>query len=792
MLQLIRGLLLAVVAAAVLLAVATVALRTSLPRTEGTVVVRRLGATAEIIRDAHGVPHIHADSREDAFFALGFAHAQDRLWQMEFQRRLGAGRLAEVLGEEALPTDRFMRTLGVQRVAEATTERLDARTRGILEAYADGVNAFLEQRRGLLPPEFLLLGFEPEPWRPADTVAWSKMMAYDLSRNWTDELLRARLARVLHPDRVAELWPAYPEDAPVTLPDYAALYERLPLEETWRAAVQPLSAEAGSNAWALSGDRTRSGAPLLANDPHLGLQLPSLWYLAHLRAPGLDVIGATLPGTPTVLLGRNEHLAWGFTNTGSDVQDLFIEQVSAEDPDRYRTPDGFEPFVVRTETIRVRGGADETLTVRETRHGPVISDLGGTAEAVAAGAGAGGTELVLALAWTALRPDDLTVQAALALPFATGWEEFTRALESFHSPPQNVVYADAGGRIGFYAAGRVPIRAAGQGLAPVPGWNGRYDWVGFVPFSELPHALEPASGEIVSANQKLVPDGYPHHLTSDWAPPYRAERIEQLLAMTERHTAEGQQRIQADLLSLAARALLPAALAADTETALARRAQALLLGWDGVMDRDAAAPLIYAAWLRSFTRLVLEDDLGELTAEYAGHRPLFLLRAPAGEGEWCSDRRGGGCAELSARALREAVAWLAERHGDDPTAWRWGDEHRAALAHPVLGRTPLAWALEPRPRTGGGPFTVAAARYDPADAERPFAQTEGAGFRMVVDLGDPSASRFVIAGGQSGNPLSPWYRSLLGHWQRGEGIPMATDPAHYGPGAVTLRLEPRP
>ncbi len=763
-------------------------LRTSLPKIRGTVTLPDLTAPVEVVRDENAVPHIYAENAEDALFALGFVHAQDRLFQMDFQRRVGAGRLSEVLGEATLETDRFLRTLGVYRVAERTLPNLSAETRGALDAYAGGVNAFLEGRRGALPPEFLVLGYTPEPWKSADSLVWLKMMAWDLGGNWDDELLRARLLTVLPPKRVAELWPPYPGDAPVALPN-SALYRKLPLDALWAASPKPLPPGAGSNNWVVDGRKSVTGAPLLANDPHLGLQAPALWYFAHLSAPGLDVTGATLPGLPLVVLGRSDRVAWGFTNTGPDTQDLFIEQLDPQNPDRYRTPDGWADLRVREEVIRVKGRADVPLTVRETRHGPLLSDVDAGAVEVAAEEG---EQIALAFAWTALRDDDLSMQAGLELNQVQNWNDFTEALRDFHAPQQNIVYADVGGNIGFYAPARVPVRKNGDGLVPVPGWTGDYDWTGVIPFEGLPHAYNPPSGQIMTANHKLVPGSYPHFLTHDWAEPYRAERITALLGAQARHSLDSFRKIQADQYSGMANDFLPFLLSARVEDAEARGLQDRLAAWDGVMAADTPEPLIFSIWYGAFTRLVLEDDLGALFGDYWGFRPIFFRNVIRGQTGWCDNvetLERETCALLAATALRQAVQTLRERYGDDPERWRWGEAHYADHDHLVFADTPLARLFNLRAPTGGDAFTVNAARY--AIEGDDAAQTSGPGFRAVYDLADLERSRFIHPTGQSGNPLSRHYRNFLGRWAGVEYLPMVTARERVEDGALgTLRLLP--
>src|SRR5262245_36686386 len=597
-------------------------LRQSLPRAEGEIVLAGLSRPVEVLRDAYGIPHIFAASLDDAHFALGYVHAQDRLWQMEMNRRIAAGRLAEVLGAGALESDRFLRTLGVRHVAEANLERYDEQTRHLLDAYAAGVNAFLAGKP-VLPPEFWLTGVSPEPWSAVDSVSWTKMMAWDLGTNWRNELLRMQLAKTLPMARIYEFLPPYPGDPVAELPDLRQLYGGIEKQPTGLSSIGSADTVPGSNSWAVSGARSASGKPLLANDPHLGLSAPAIWYFAHLHAPGLDAIGGTLPGVPAILIGRNPRIAWGLTNTVSDVQDLYVERLDAR-------------FVEREELIRVRGAPDEKLAVRASRHGPVISDV------LRAALDATPRGHALALAWTALAEDDLTMQAALRLARAGDWREFNAALRDLHAPQQNVLYADADGNIGFVAAGRVPIRKPAndlKGLAPAPGWDARYDWAGYVSYDELPRAFNPAGGALVRANHKIVPPGYPHHISYEWQPPYRAQRIEALLGGGQKHTLDSFARIQMDVVSLAAKEILPRLLATTGKDEESRDALQLLAAWDGSMSADRAEPLILMAWWRELARALYADELGEAFEPNWAARAAFMVHALGTQQRWCDDVR---------------------------------------------------------------------------------------------------------------------------------------------------------
>ena len=777
-------------------------LRRSLPQTEGALTLAGLDAPVEILRDAYGIPHIYARSADDAYFALGFVHAQDRLWQMEMNRRVASGRLAELLGPKALDADRFLRTLGTRRAAEANLKNLDPATRKTLEAYAAGVNAFLATDP-VLPPEFWILRDQPEPWTPVDSIAWTKMLAWDLGGNWKNELLRMSLARTLSNERIAEFLPPYPGDGQPKLPDLHALYAglggdaaRLAVDTGRVARLLPSwqAAGVGSNNWVVSGAHSASGKPLLANDPHLGLSAPSVWYFAQLNAPGLDVIGATLPGLPGVVLGRNARIAWGFTNTGPDVQDLYIEKLAGED--QYLTPEGPRPFQRLEETIKVRGEPDQKLTVRITRHGPVVSEV------LRAARGLAPHGYVLAFAWTALAEDDASIRAALKYGRGRDWNDFIDAARDVTAPQQNAVYADVDGNIGFIAAGRVPLRRPDNdlmGLAPAPGWLAKYDWAGTIPFDQLPRSYNPANGVIVTANNKTVPPGYKYWITRGWQPPYRVDRITELLSALPRHTVSSFARIQSDVLSLPARAMLPHLLATQARTPEAKQALALLAHWDGTMSAERPEPLIFIAWWRELTRALYADELGDAFLPNWLPRARFVidvLENKGGAARWCDDVRTPAtetCGEILAASLDAALADLRRRYGADIASWRWGVAHEALHEHRPLGRVPLLarWfdITVPSP---GGPYTVNVGRNQFFNDEQPYANRHAPSLRAIYDLAAPEASLYIHSGGQSGNPLSPQYRAFTAAWARGEYIPMIAERARLeAAGVQRLTLQPR-
>jgi len=750
-------------------------LQSSLPQTAGRLTLPGLRAAVEVVRDARGVPRITASSEHDAYFALGWVHAQDRLWQMELQRRAGAGRLAEVLGASALETDKFIRTLGLYELTEASLARMPAEVTAVFEAYAAGINAWLRHREGALPPEFQILGFEPGPWRPADSLVWQRLMGLQLTGNWREELLRVRVLDRIPADKAAQLWAPYPPEAPTTL----GLVDDATAATMLAAVPEVARDHLASNIWIVDGSRTASGKPLLANDPHLGFQAPILWYLATIEAPGLTVSGATVPGLPFHLLGHNGRVAWGITTTHSDTMDLFVEKPGPQDG-TYLAPEGPLPFLTREEVIPVDGAEAVTITVRATRHGPVVSDVLGAPPADGS---------LLALSSATLQPRDMTALAFYRMNRAADVAAFREALRFFHSPQQNVAYADVAGGVGFSVPGLVPIRRRGDGLLPRPGWTGEWDWTGWVPFDELPHMAAAEGGRIVNANNKPVPDGYPHLLAAHWPEPYRAERIAAALDAAGRHDIAGAIALMYDARSPVG--LRFKALAADlvVDGDGAKAAQRLLAAWDGEMARDRPEPLIVQAWLLALQQALIADDLGELARSFTLPRPLFLELALSAAPHWCDDARtpaAESCAEIAADAFEAAVAELASRHGADIAAWRWGDVHRATFEHALFEHLPVLAGLSRLAiATEGGDFTVNRGTFT-GRGKTPFAHTHGAGLRAVYDLSDLADSRFAIATGQSGNLLSPHYDDMLEPWRDGLLLPLAAA------GDRTLILEPPP
>ncbi len=786
-----------------------VARSNSLPQTTGTLQARGLQAEVEVIRDQDAVAHIYAKSPGDAAFALGYVHAQDRLWQMQMQRHIAAGRVAELVGPAALETDKFLRTLGVARRAKAALAEFDQETIQTLQRYADGVNAYLDT--GKSAPEFWILRLPaPERWKLEDSVGWSIMMAWDLGGNWNQEILRLRLASVMDKAAIDSILLPYPGDAPLQTADYASMYRSIGLARPQGTAAAPLKLvgapppsgdrDVGSNNWVVAGERTASGKPLLANDPHLGFATPALWYLAHLNAPGLDVIGGTLPGLPTVILGRNQHIAWGFTNTGPDVQDLYLERVNPANPEQYQTPNGFVPFETRTEILKVKGAKDVSMTVRETRHGPVISE----ASIPAAKAMTGQTQYVLAFRWTALLPGDLTAQAGLKMNRAASLDEFKLALRDFHSPQQNIVFADTQGSIGMISAGRVPIRKPEndfKGQAPAPGWDARYDWAGYLPFEALPRKETNDRGWIASANEKIVPQDYPHQIGVDWALPYRAQRIDQLLDAQTRHTPETFAAIHTDDLSLAMLELKPLLTALKPDPASREKvAIDMIAAWDGRMAPDKPEPAIMAAWWRELMREVFKDEMQSLWPDIWNpnnfHQPLVAaLKGQSPQTVFC-DKRGTSqiesCDTVAIEALGRALKEISERAGSDMRTWQWGKLHAVQAEHRPFGKKALtAYFFDTVIPVGGDRFTVNQTANLVRDEARPFAAIHGASYRAIYDMANPDGGSFIQSSGQSGNLLSPRYGDYARLWGQGRRVPMRLSRAAVD-AATSERLMLRP
>ncbi|MER3556030.1 MAG: penicillin acylase family protein [Meiothermus sp.] len=742
---------------------------------DGRLALKGLSAPVEMARESSGVLHIRAETDADVFFALGVAHAQDRLWQMEFQRRVGAGRLSEVLGKATLEQDKFLRTWGFYRAAEQGYASLDAYSKTAVDAYVAGVNAYLATNPPL-PPEFKLLGYKPAPWTAADVLVWAKLMAYELSGNWRTELERqAFAAKGLSAQRMDQLRPPYPSDAATvvqaedyTLPAPPAQTPQTPPFTTLTSGdetsakrllelagtLPPLFRLPGemkaraSNNWVIAGSRTTTGKPLLANDPHLGLSAPSIWYLVDMQAPGYKAVGASFPGLPAVVIGRNERIGWGVTTVGADVMDLYMmDEVSGG----YRYKGQVEPWKVRTEVIKVKGEPDVGIKVRESRYGPVIND-------VAKNAGA----KPLSLRWTALDPTDGTMQAFIGIAKAQNWEEFKAALKYYNAPSQNFVYADTDGNIGYMAPARFPIRKPGHsGMRPVPG-DGNWDWQGYLPQEQWPQVYNPKEGFIVTANNKVTAPNYPHTISLEWEEPYRAERIRQMILAKDKLSLADMEAMQADITTPLYAAFKPVLGALNPISPGGQAWKTRLLAWDGVANAESQEATMFEAWYTELSRLPAKE-VGQPFWE----EPRYLLAAMKNGDPNCvvadaSQTYTQTCLEYAALAFEKAL----DRLGSNIP--RWGEVHRATFPHQVLTHTPLKRFSDRTVSYGGDRYTVNRASYDPAT----FTMNVGSSYREILDFSDLENSRFIHPMGQSGNLLSKEYANLLPLWQKVQYLPM--------------------
>jgi len=760
-------------------------IRRNFPAINGTINVAGLQAPVEIYRDSWGIPHIYASNSHDLFFAQGYVHAQDRFWQMEFWRRIGSGRLSEVLGKTTLEQDRFIRTIGWHRTAAQEWEQLDDEVRAVLEAYAEGVNAYISTRRGRLGLEFTILGltgvkFEPEPWSPLNTLTWAKVMAWDLGGNMDDELLRAHIAARLGTPAVSVLVPPYPDDYPVIVPHplTGATLGTLP-EAAFDLHPLGMGDDIGSNNWVIAGSRTETGMPLLANDPHLGIQMPSIWYEIGLHCDPVgpdcpyNVVGASFASSPGVIIGHNDHIAWGVTNLGPDVQDLFIERVNPENPNQYEYQGRWLDMEIVREEIKVAGEEEPVVVnVRLTRHGPIINDV------------AGGTEedwtfgwQPLALSWTALQPGTL-VRSILLLNRASNWEEFREALGYWDVPSQNFVYADVEGNIGYQAPGRIPIRAKGNGSTPVPGWTGEYEWVGYIPFDELPRAFNPPEGYIVTANNAVVKPDYPYFLSMDWAPGFRARRIVELIEADPSLSLNDIQAIQGDNSPIYAQDVLPYLRTLSSNDARLADALDLLRTWDGRAVRDSAGAALFEAFRLHLIGLTFGDELGEqLLRRARGMAGVALLDLLADEASpWFDDVSTPQVEtrdEILLKALEEAVDELTEKLGRNMARWRWGDLHTATFENQSLGQSGIGLieAIFNRgPVSVDG--TLATVNNTGYNLNEPYVVSVASSYRQIIDLRDFTHSVSMHTTGQSGHPYHPHYDDMIDPWRNIEYHPM--------------------
>ena len=801
-----------VVLAILLSAFGVVIARSSFPLTDGKIQLSGMDGSADVYRDNMGIPHIYATTLHDLFMAQGYIHAQDRFWQMDFWRHIGSGRLSEMFGDSQLETDSFLRTLGWREIAEQEFASYDPESVAIMQDYTDGVNAYLADHQGTaISLEYGILklltpGYRPEPWTPINTLTWGKAMAWDLRGNMDEEIERAILLKTLTPEQVAELFPPYPTDHPVIVPemgqvanpsssggslpnlDWASIQTKFSTLDT---LLGPTGDGVGSNSWAIAGSRTETGMPILANDPHLNIQMPSIWYQIgmHCRpvsaACQYEVAGFSFPGVPGVIIGHNQNIAWGFTNNAPDVMDLYIEKINPDKPNQYEYNGEWVDMILRTETINVGGKDPVNLTVRSTRHGPIISDVYGDLKDFNVKAGVTLPEnYAISLRWTALEPSTI-FQAIWGFDKAADWSEFRQAASKFNVPAQNLLYADVQGNIGYQMPGDIPIRKSGDGRLPVPGWTDQYEWTGYIPFDQLPYVFNPSKGYIVTANNAVVGEDYPYLITTDWNYGFRANRIVDLIT-----NAPGPidivtiQKMQGDNYDPSAATFVPLLKGLSIQSGTPNQAIALdlLKNWDYQAAMGSAPAAVFEVFWKNLLADTFNDDLPETNQPDGSSRWMEVMRnlAQQPDNSFWDDKRTTDKLEtrddILAKAFTEAVSEIEQLQGNDPAKWNWGDLHTATFANQTLGTSGIApiealFNRGPFP-TSGGQDLVNSTGWK---ANIGYSVTWLPSMRMIVDLGNLSNSITVHTTGESGHAYNPHYIDMADMWRNIQYYPMLWD-----------------
>lgn len=741
-------------------------LNSGIPNTNETLELAGVVNTVTITRDEEGIPHIVADNLNDAYFAQGYAQAQDRMFQMDMSRRLASGRLSEVVGEVAVDQDKYYLTLGLQRAAELSMKDYSEDTVALLKSFTDGINAYREKAisDNNLPTEFKVLGYEPEPWLYTDTLLMGKLMAHDLGGNWEAQAFRQYILENFSEEQALELFPTYPDD------DTAIVKYDSVNFETVADNVEMPNPENGSNNWVVAGSLTESGEPLVADDPHLSIATPSVWYVNHIKTPDYEVIGSTLAGVPGIILGQNNYGAWGVTNTNPDVQDLYIEKINPDNNNQYLYEGEWVDFEVIEYTLNTKGKEPETFEVYITKHGPVVSDLASEI----------GKQHVLSLRWTALE-STLELESVIEYNQSTDWESFEKALEKFSAPTQNFVYADKKGNIAYKANGLIPIRK-GDGLLPVPGWESEYEWTGYIPYNELPRSVNPESGYILSANYKVTDETYPYHISNQWAQPYRHYRIDEVLSQGNDFTVEDMIALQNDTKNLRAQTYIPIylELMRDIEDQRINEALDILKTWyeKGSYDElDENGALIFNRLTEMLPQVIFSESFDEDTYKLFTGKDnvvdaLFYEASLGNESIWLN--LNGGAKETLVIALNETLDTLEELQGNDMNTWTWGAYHQVMFKHPLSSNSIMKMIFN-----GDGPWpsrgsrvTVRAAGFN---AETGI-NNHGSTWRFVSDLSDLTKSYQIVAPGISGHHRSPYYNNQVDKWLAGDLNTMTLNP----------------
>lgn len=743
----------------VLTSVSYVLVQKSFTRVDGAVPLQGITSEVRIYRDSWGVPNIYAENERDLFFAQGYVQAQDRLFQMDLYRRMGSGTLAEVFGDMALDLDRFSRTVGLRRIASGSCSAMDQETRRVLEDYSRGVNEFLKNNGDNLPVEFALLGYKPAPWQPLDTMTISEVIGWNLGKNWEVELLRGRLVQKLGPGKAAQLLAPYPDGSPLIVPP--ELMTR-PLGTTVAIGLHGGSDCLGSNNWVIDGAKSVTGKPLLANDPHLSVMMPSIWYETGLHGAGFNVAGVSLPGCPLVIIGHNEDISWGITNLPADVQDLFMEKINPANEAQYEYKGKWENMQFLDEPIVVRGRSQpDKLKVRITAHGPIMDTA------------IKGLEQPLAIQWSGNCQSTL-LKSAYLLDRAHSWAEFRQALRYWDSPSQNIVYADKDGNIGYQSTGLIPIRGKGKGMVPAPGWTGEYDWTGYIPYDELPNLLNPSTHFVVTANNKVVSDNYTYFLGYDWSPPFRAQRITDLLKAKKVLAVDDFKHIQGDVFDIPASVFCPYLYGITPRDASEKQALELIKKWDFNDRADLPEPAIFHTFYVKLLGNTLRDKLGDkLFNDYAkamggsGDVHTVFLSGIIGDNnnDWFDDTQTAikeTRDDIISKSFAEAIAELTGKFGSDSLKWKWGELHKTVFDH-VLGRIPLLGAVFSRGPvpTPGSRYTVDVSAFD---YNKPYGVTAIPSYRQIIDWSNPGRSLAMHTTGQSGLVFSSHYDDMLNSW----------------------------
>lgn len=726
----------------------------SLPKTEGEIQLSGLKEKVEIIRDKDGVPHIRAKNDHDLYMAQGYVQAQDRLFQMDLSRRQASGELSEVVGSAAIDKDKYFRALGLRRAAVASYDQYSNQAKDTLNWFAEGVNAFIKEldENGKWPIEFKLLGYKPKEWTPTDSLTIGKYMAFDLGGHWEDQAFRYYLLQNFSEEKAYDLFPSYPKDAP-----YIISKDTLNLEKSFASAVIPHEFN-GSNNWVVSGEKTKSGKPILADDPHLSLSTPSIWYQMHLKGPDTNVGGVIFAGIPGIILGHNEEIAWGVTNTGPDVQDLYIEKRNPTNKNQFLYNEKWEDAEVIKEPIKVKDQKTIDYNVIVTRHGPIISEF----------AADSGKDTVLSLQWTALQPSN-ELEAILKMNRAKNWDEFETALENFQTPAQNFVFASNDGTIAYKANGKIPIRKKGDGLLPVPGWTDEYEWTGYIPFNELPKTVNPKEGFISTANNKVISDDYPYHISHNWAQPYRQMRIQEVLKANDQITAKDMRDLQMDKMNLQAKEFVPIFLneLKGIKDKTEKEAIQQLKEWNFVDNEELAAPLIFNRWMTKISDVLFNKEISvEMLEKFGGRKQAVdeLLRhaAEGNPGPWIKEN--GGLQAVLKKSFELAINEIKDEQGNSVSKWSWGEYHQLYFPHPLSSVKPLNYLFNSDGRipVGGSSVTVQAAAN-----KNDGTVNHGGSWRFVIDTANMDSAYHLVGPGQSGHLKSKWYHNQLNAWANG-------------------------